>query len=74
MNFQKSDVFYSPTFAKQKEELSAILHISNDLHDSKYLGLPSFVGRSKKRVFGFVKDKVQKSIQGWKTKHILRVG
>lgn len=38
------------------------------------MGLPSFVGRSKKRVFGFVKDKVCKRLQRWKSKTISRPG
>lgn len=48
--------------------------VSNDLSKGKYLGLPSLVGRSKKRVFEFVKDKVWKKIHGWKAKPISRAG
>ncbi|XP_074374616.1 putative mitochondrial protein AtMg00310 [Apium graveolens] len=44
------------------------------LEDSKYLELPSLVGRSKKRVFGFIKDKVWQRIQGWKAKPISKAG
>lgn len=36
--------------------------------EGKYLGLPYFVGQSKKRIFPFVKDKVWKQLQGWKEK------
>lgn len=49
VNLQKSGVFFSANVGQEKrEELSAILGVSNDLRDSKYLGLPSLVGRSKK--------------------------
>lgn len=51
-----------------------ILGVSVALEDSKYLGLPSLVGRSKKKVFGFIKDKVWERIQGWKSKPISRAG
>ncbi|XP_074373526.1 uncharacterized protein LOC141713854 [Apium graveolens] len=39
-----------------------------------YLGLPSLVGRSKKRVFGFIKERMWKRLQGWKAKKISRAG
>ncbi|KAL8133792.1 hypothetical protein AgCh_009018 [Apium graveolens] len=42
--------------------------------DDMYLGLPSLVGRSKKRVFGFVKDRLWKRLQGWKAKKNSRAG
>lgn len=75
VNFQKSGVFFSTNVSHPKRnELPAILEVSNDLSTSKYLGLPSLVGRSKKRVFGFVKDKVWRKIQGWKSKPILCAG
>ena len=33
---------------------------------SKYLSLPTFVGRSKKHVFDFVQERVWKKLNGWK--------
>lgn len=75
MNFQKSGVFFSSNVRVDKQgELTEILGVTTALEDSKYLGLPSLVGRSKKKVFGFVKDKVWKHIQSWKDKPIYRGG
>lgn len=51
-----------------------ILDIHEDLQHSKYLGLPSLVGRPKKGVFKFLKDRVAKKIQEWSTKLLLRAG
>lgn len=48
--------------------------VTNNLHDTKYLGLPSLVGWSKKKGFGFIKDKVWKRIQGWRAKSISQAG
>ncbi|KAL8120352.1 hypothetical protein AgCh_017507 [Apium graveolens] len=33
--------------------------VSNDLSEGSYLGLPSLIGHSKKRVFSFIKDRVE---------------
>lgn len=38
-------------------------------HDKyKYLGLPTFIGSSKKRVFQVIQDRVWKKLKGWKGK------
>ena len=34
----------------------------------KYLGLPTLVGRAKKRSFIYLKERVWKKLQGWKEK------
>lgn len=41
---------------------------------SKYLGLPTFVGRSKKQVFEFIQDRVWKKLKGWKEKYLTAAG
>jgi len=41
---------------------------------SKYMGLPAFVGRSKKQVFNFVQDRVWKKLKGWKEKFLSTAG
>lgn len=60
--------------SRQRTEISTMLGVTNDLQSSKYLGLPSLVGRSKKKVFGFIKDKVWKKVQGWRAKSISQAG
>lgn len=73
--FSKIGVFFSSNVRRDKQDqLMAILGVSAALEDSKYLDLPSLVGRSKKKVFGFIKDKVWQMIQGWKSKPIFRAG
>lgn len=75
VNFEKSGVMFSNNVNQsQRTILSGILGVSNNLSGGKYLGLPSLVGRSKKRVFGFVKDKVWKLVQSWNAKPISRAG
>ncbi|MCH82487.1 RNA-directed DNA polymerase (Reverse transcriptase), partial [Trifolium medium] len=36
----------------------------------KYLGLPSTIGRKKKAIFGYVRDRVWQKIQHWSGKHL----
>ncbi|KAL8095122.1 hypothetical protein AgCh_036543 [Apium graveolens] len=70
---RKSGVYFSVNARRDKqEELSTILGVHNDLADTKYLGLPSVVGSSKKRVFNYLKDKASKPIQTWQYKPILQ--
>jgi hypothetical protein len=40
----------------------------------KYLGLPSVIGRTKKKAFHEVKDRIWKRLQGWKEKFLSQAG
>lgn len=73
VNFQKSGVMFSSNVRRDKQrKLSEILEVHNDISNGNYLGLPSLVGRSKKRAFGFIKERVCKRIQSWVSKPISR--
>lgn len=59
VNYNKSGIFFSSNVRRDKQlQISKILGVQNELKDSKYLGLPSLVGRSRKKVFSFVKERV----------------
>lgn len=73
VNFQKSGVMFSSNVRRDKQaELFEILEVHTDISNSNNLGLPSLIGRSKKRVFDFIKERVCKRIQGWESKPISR--
>lgn len=64
INFQKLGIYFSANVRTDKQQMiKDLLLVRNDLSKSKYLGLPSLVGRSKKAVFDFVKEKVWNRIQ-----------
>lgn len=63
-------MYSSNVWHDKQAELSNILEVHNDISNGHYLGLPSLVGRSKKRVFGHIKEKICKRIQQWKSKPI----
>ena len=58
---------FSPnTPAGKRVEVMQALDIQRETMNERYLGLPVYVGRSKSNVFGYLKDRIWKRIQGWK--------
>ena len=69
INTDKSSVFFSlNTHQDTKDGIFAILGPMHDSRHSKYLGLSSFIGRSKNQVFSILKDRVGQKLVGWKGK------
>ena len=61
--------FFSPnTSQERKDEILSILGPMNDSRHTKYLGLPSIIGRSKKQIFAEIREKVGKKLAGSKGK------
>ena len=58
INTDKSSIFFSPnTTQETKDEILDTLGPMQDTRHTRYLGLPSFIGRSKKQVFAIQKKK-----------------
>lgn len=75
VNYKKSAIFFSSNVHHDKQlEIKQVLGVFNDIGDIKYLGLPSLIGRTKKIVFRYLKDKVFHCIQGWCSKLLSRAG
>ena len=55
-------------------EICSYLGINEVVDHGNYLDLTSMVGRNKKAIFSFVKDKAWKRIQGWKKKLLSKAG
>jgi hypothetical protein len=75
INFDKSCVSFSNNISiDQQEALALVLNVNRvDKHD-KYLGLPMEISYSKIEAFGFLKDKVQKKLSGWREKFLSAAG
>lgn len=59
INMNKSEVFFSRNVQEPDTvQLAGILNVRHVLGTGKYLGLPSMVGRNKKAIFCFIKDRV----------------
>lgn len=69
VNLLKSRIYCSKNVTHQeKEEVAENLGLQMDDDKRVYLGIPYLVGRPKKEIFAFVKDKVWKKLKGWKEK------
>ena len=65
VNTEKSSIFFSPnTTQETREGIFNILGPMQDLRHTKYLGLSSFIGRSKNQVFAILKERVGKKLAG----------
>lgn len=75
ININKSEIFFSSNVRRNKNQMTSdILGGQNDLQEGKYLGLPYLVGRSKKKVFSFVEERVWRRVQGWSNGKLSRAG
>ena len=65
-------VFFSHNAPKAlKNEVLNVLRPVQDSQHSKYLGLPTIIGKSKIEVFAEIKERVGKKLAGWKEKMLL---
>lgn len=59
INLKKSGIFFSANIRMDKQqELKNVLGVTNDLGEGRYLGLPSLIGKSRKAVSSFLKDRL----------------
>ena len=69
INTEKSSIFFSPNTSQEvKVEIFDTLGPMQDSRHTRYLGLPSFIGRSKKQVFSILKERIRQKLAGWKGK------
>jgi ribonuclease HI len=75
VNLDKSEISYSRNVPNEKKiEFQRWIPFKAVETQSKYLGLPSYVGRSKKQVFDFIQERVWKKLKGWKEKFLSSAG
>uniref|UniRef100_A0A803P4U9 Reverse transcriptase domain-containing protein n=1 Tax=Cannabis sativa TaxID=3483 RepID=A0A803P4U9_CANSA len=67
INLDKSDLCVGRKINDESaESLAAFLGVRLVKTHTKYLGMPTFVGKNKKEIFGKIRDRVEAKLQGWK--------
>lgn len=75
INFEKSGICFSSNVKEsEKENICDLLGVPLMKLDSKYLGLPSFWGKSKSEAYMFLIEKALNKMQGWKNRLISQAG
>lgn len=75
VNLGKSSIFFSTNTCTTLSGAICIrlqMRMADDR--SLYLGLPSTLSRNKTVVFGYLKDRIQKRVEGWDKKFLSRAG
>ncbi len=75
LNRAKTSLFFTKnTSGTMKNYIKSLFNVPEIKSHEKYLGLPSFIGRSKKAAFNGIKDWVWRKITGWKEKLLSQAG
>ncbi|XP_075492415.1 uncharacterized protein LOC142530463 [Primulina tabacum] len=75
INLSKSGIMFSGNVHNmERTAISQLLEISTVLDTSRYLGLPSLIGKNEKQIFSYLKDRVWARLQGWRKKTLFKVG
>ncbi|XP_039141179.1 uncharacterized protein LOC120278451 [Dioscorea cayenensis subsp. rotundata] len=75
INMRKSTFMFSANVnVAIRNSLANKLSVSQVESQDHYLGLPSFIGKNKKMVFSFIRDKIGRWLQGWNKKILSQAG
>jgi hypothetical protein len=75
LNCEKMALFFSANTSPDTAGAIRDLWGASNTHSiEKYLGLPSFIGRSKIKAFEDITTRVWKRLQGWKEKFLSQIG
>lgn len=75
INADKSSIMFSKnTKRDDKNAMMTSLGVTSETWNERYLGLPVYVGKSRSKVFAYLKDRIWKRIQGWMERMLYKVG
>jgi hypothetical protein len=75
VNLNKSGIFFSKDCPPSlKENMKRELRVPKLERTGKYLGLPSDLGASKKQMFGWILNRINIKLEGWKERLISKAG
>lgn len=67
--YQKRCQVFLSMFMYEQNIICNKIEVKAVTSHSRYLGLPVSFGKSKKEMFAFVQDRIQKKVKGWKEKY-----
>jgi hypothetical protein len=71
INYAKSEVYFSRNTPDTiKNQITDILGVTEVMGTGRYLGMPSMIGRNKRAMFGYLRDRMWKKVQSWSGKHL----
>lgn len=75
INYEKSTITVSKNVDDDMQnKVAEILKVRKGEGGSRYLGLPSLVGRRKKEILGFIKDRIVSRVNSWNNKFLSKAG
>ncbi|XP_050207459.1 uncharacterized protein LOC126656878 [Mercurialis annua] len=75
VNFNKLNLMFNRNFSEMADlEIVAVMNVKLVVDQGKYLGLPSFIGRNKRQIFQYFKDKISHRVKWWNAKFLSRGG
>uniref|UniRef100_A0A803PRI6 Reverse transcriptase zinc-binding domain-containing protein n=1 Tax=Cannabis sativa TaxID=3483 RepID=A0A803PRI6_CANSA len=75
VNLTKSSIFFSPNVQQDvRHQICSLLGMDEAFDNNFYLGLPNIIGRNKKSILGFLKNKVINRINSWTGKLLSGAG
>ncbi|XP_021751079.1 uncharacterized protein LOC110716751 [Chenopodium quinoa] len=75
LNMDKSEVSFSRNIEQERKNMLQMkLSFKAVERHEKYLGLPTYIGSSKKQVFHNIQDRVWKKLKGWKGNFLSQAG
>lgn len=75
LNFEKIEITCSSNITQEKQkEISDCLGVRAVANQSKYLGLPTLIGKSKRQIFVKIVDRVNQKMKDWKEKSLSQAG
>ncbi|XP_050233408.1 uncharacterized protein LOC126681895 [Mercurialis annua] len=75
VNFHKSNLMLSSNMDSAfGDAIARVLSVQVVVNQGKYLGLPSLIGRNKRQIFQFIKERIWQKMKGWSAKFLSRSG
>ncbi|MCI22393.1 RNA-directed DNA polymerase (Reverse transcriptase) [Trifolium medium] len=75
INLTKSEVLFSRNLSiAAQDDLARLMGVKHVLGTDNYLGLPSMIGRKKRDIFAYIKERVWKLINSWRGRTLSKAG